>query len=264
MKKNNVRAKLKKGEASVGSWLNLSSTTAAQLMSRVGFDWLTVEMEHSPISFETAAQNFAIIAGSGVAPLLRVPWNSTENIKRALDTGAWGIVVPMVNSREEAEAVVSAARYAPLGTRTIGGIMHAANFDTSTGDYNKNANEEILVVLMAEHVDAIKDADDILSVPGIDVVFIGPNDLHNSMGLPPAFESDHPEFLEAVSHILKTAKKHGVAAGIHVADAETAKRRIAEGFQFVAVASDAGLMLGKAGEVANSLGLGSGQVMAKY
>jgi 4-hydroxy-2-oxoheptanedioate aldolase len=117
---------------------------------------------------------------------------------------------------------------------------------------------------MAEHVDAIKDADDILSVPGIDVVFIGPNDLHNSMGLPPAFESDHPEFLEAVSHILKTAKKHGVAAGIHVADAETAKRRIAEGFQFVAVASDAGLMLGKAGEVANSLGLGSGQVMAKY
>ncbi|MDG2256300.1 MAG: aldolase/citrate lyase family protein [Opitutaceae bacterium] len=264
MKKNNVRKKLKRGESSVGSWLNLSSTSTAQLMSRIGFDWLTVEMEHSPISFEVAAQNFAIIAGSGVVPLLRVPWNSTENIKRGLDTGAWGIVVPMVNSRAEAETVVSAARYAPLGNRTIGGLLHAANFDTSTGDYYKSANEEILVVLMAEHVDAIRNADEIMRVPGIDVVFIGPNDLHNSMGLSPAFESEHSEFLDAVTHILKTAKKYGVAAGIHVADAEAAKRRIAEGFQFVAVASDAGMMLGKAAEVAKSLGLGSGEAWAKY
>ena len=264
MKRNNVRAKLKAGEASVGSWLNLSSSSVAQLMSKVGFDWLTVEMEHSPISFETAAQNFAILSGNGVAPLLRVPSNSIENIKRALDTGAWGVIVPMVNSKPEAEAVVSAARYAPLGDRSVGGILHAATFDTTTGEYYKNANDEILVVLMAEHVDAIKEADAILSIPGIDVVFIGPNDLHNSMGLPPAFESEHPEFLNAVSHILEMAKKHGVAAGIHVPDAETAKRRIEQGFQFVAVASDAGLMLGKAGDVAKSLGLGSGQAMAKY
>ena len=113
MKKNNVRAKLKEGGASIGSWLNLSSTSAAQLMSKTGFEWLTVEMEHSPISYETAAQNFAIISGNGVVPLARVPWNSTENIKRVLDTGAFGIVVPMVNSRQEAEAVVSSARYGP-------------------------------------------------------------------------------------------------------------------------------------------------------
>ena len=264
MKKNNVREKLINGESCIGSWLNLSSTTATQLMSRGGFEWLTVEMEHSSISFETAAQNFSIIAGSGVAPLLRVPCNSIENIKRALDTGAWGVVVPMVNSQEEAEAVVLAARYAPQGNRSVGGVLHAANFDTSTGDYYKRANEETLVVVMTEHVDAVRDAEDILSVPGIDVAFIGPNDLHNSMGLPPAFESEHPEFLDALDHVLKTAKKHGVAAGIHVPDAETAKKRIAEGFQFVAIASDAGFMLGKAGEVAKSLGLGSGQVMAKY
>ncbi len=264
MKKNSVRAKLKNGEPSIGSWLNLSSSSAAQLMSKAGFEWLTVEMEHSPISFETAAQNFAIIAGNGVAPLLRVPCNSTENIKRALDTGAWGVVVPMVNSPEEAEAVVSAARYAPQGDRSVGGILHAANFDTSTGEYYKNANDEILVVLMAEHVDAIERADEICSVPGIDAVFIGPNDLHNSMGLPPAFESDHPDFLNALERILECAQKNGVAAGIHVPDASAAKRRLAEGFQFVAVASDAGLMLGKASEVAKSLGLGSGQAMAKY
>jgi len=264
MKKNHVRAKLKRGEASVGTWLTLPDSTAAQLMSRVGFDWLTVEMEHTPVTFEVAAQSFAVIAGNGVVPLVRVPWNTAENIKRVLDTGAWGIVVPMVNSRVEAEAAVSAARYAPQGTRSIGGQMHAANFDTSPGTYYKHANNEILVVLMAEHVDAIAAADDILSVPGIDVIFIGPNDLHNSMGQPPAFDSDHPEFVKGVRHILETAKKHGVAPGIHVADAAAAKRRLDEGFQFVAVASEAGLMLSKAGEVAQTLGLGSGQVVAKY
>ena len=136
--------------------------------------------------------------------------------------------------------MVSAARYGPQGDRSVGGILHAANFDTTTGEYYKNANDEILVVLMAEHVDAIERADEICSVPGIDAVFIGPNDLHNSMGLPPAFESDHPDFLNALERILECAQKNGVAAGIHVPDASAAKRRLAEGFQFVAVASDAG------------------------
>src|SRR6187431_358893 len=106
MKSNFVRAKLKRGEASVGTWLTLPDPTSALLMSRVGFDWLTVELEHSPTSFESAAQSFAHIAASGCVPLVRVPWNTGENIKRVLDTGAWGVVLPMVNSRAEAEAAV--------------------------------------------------------------------------------------------------------------------------------------------------------------
>jgi 4-hydroxy-2-oxoheptanedioate aldolase len=264
MKTNYVRAKLKRGEPSVGTWLTLPDPTAAQLMSRVGFDWLTVELEHTPVTFETAAKSFAIIAATGAVPLARVPWNHGENIKRVLDTGAWGIVVPMVNSRAEAEAAVAAARYAPLGARTIGGQLHAANFQTDVATYYARANEEILVVLMAEHVHAIEAADEILSVPGIDVIFIGPNDLHNSMGKPPSFDSEHKEFVDAVQHILKTAKKHGVAAGIHVVDAPAAKRRIEEGFQFIAVASEAGLMLSKAQEVTRFLGLGGGKTVAKY
>ena len=112
MKKNHVRAKLKNGEASIGSWLTLPDPIAAHLMARTGFDWLTVELEHTPVTMQTAAESFAIISACGTAPLARVPWNSVENIKRVLDTGAWGIVVPMVNSRAEAEAVVAAARYA--------------------------------------------------------------------------------------------------------------------------------------------------------
>src|SRR6266852_2028049 len=264
MKTNNVRAKLKRGEPSVGTWLTLPDPTAAQLMARVGFDWLTVELEHTPVTFETAARSFAIIAASGGVPLARVPWNHGENIKRVLDTGAWGIVVPMVNSRAEAEAAVAAARYAPLGGRTIGGTLHAANFDTDPATYYAKANDEILVVLMAEHVKAIEAADDILSVPGIDVVFIGPNDLHHSMGKPPAFDSEHKEYVDALKHILKTAKKYGVAPGIHVVDAAAAKRRIDEGFQFIAVSSEAGLMLSKAQEVTRALGLGAGKAVAKY
>ena len=254
MKTNPVRAKLKRGEPSVGTWLTLPDSIAARLMARVGFDWLTVELEHTPVTFETAATSFAIIAASGVVPLARVPWNTAENIKRVLDTGAWGIVVPMVNSRAEAEAAVAAARYAPLGARSIGGQLHAANFETDGATYYQRANDEILVVLMAETVRAIEAADAILSVPGIDVIFIGPNDLLHSMGRPPAFDSDDKQFIDATQHILKTAKKHGVAPGIHVVDAAAAKRRIAEGFQFIAVASEAGLMLSKASEVVRTIG----------
>lgn len=260
MKTNHVRAKLKRGEPSVGTWLTLPDPVAAHLMASVGFDWLTVELEHTPVNFETAAASFAIIAATGPAPLARVPWNTGENIKRVLDTGAWGIVVPMVNSRAEAEAAVAAARYAPRGTRSIGGQLHAANFNTDPATYYQRANDEILVVLMAEHVRAVEAADEIMSVPGIDVIFIGPNDLHNSMGKPPSFESDDRQFTEALSHLLKTARKYGVAPGIHVVDAEAAKRRIAEGFQFIAVASETGMMLHRAHEIATTLGLAPGKM----
>src|SRR5215472_8731317 len=217
MKTNLVRAKLKQGQPSVGTWLTLPDPFAARLMARVGFDWLTVELEHTPTSLETAATIFTIVSATGTIPLVRVPWNTGENIKRVLDTGAWGIVVPMVNSRAEAEAVVAAARYAPRGNRSIGGQLHAVNFQTDPATYYARANEEILVVIMAEHVKAIEAADEILSVPGIDAVFIGPNDLHHSLGKPPSFESDDPAFTDALAHILKTARKHGVAPGIHVA-----------------------------------------------
>jgi 4-hydroxy-2-oxoheptanedioate aldolase len=264
MKTNPVRAKLKRGEPSVGTWLTLPDPTAAHLMSRTGFEWLTVELEHTPITFETAAQAFAIIASQGTVPLARVPWNNGENIKRVLDTGAWGIVVPMVNTRAEAEAVVAAARYQPLGKRSIGGQLHAANFDTDPATYYRRANDEILVVVMAEHVEAIENIDEILSVPGIDVVFIGPNDLHNSMGKAPVFDSTESQFVQAVQRVLKSARRHGVAPGIHVLDADAARRRLEEGFQFLAVASEAGMMLSKAQEIAGHLGLGGNKTVAKY
>jgi len=264
MKSNPIRQKLKRGEPSVGTWLTLPDPFSARLMARMGFDWLTVELEHTPTTMESAAAAFALIAESGCVPLARIPWNTGENIKRVLDTGAWGIVVPMVNSRAEAEAVVEASRYRPIGRRSIGGSLHSANFGTDPSTYYAKANDEILVVIMAEHVDAVEHADEIMSVPGIDAVFIGPNDLHASMNQPPAFDSDNKQFTDAVAHILGTAKKHNLAAGIHVIDAEQAQRRIREGFQFIAVASEAGMMMAKAKEITTMLGIGGDQAVAKY
>jgi 4-hydroxy-2-oxoheptanedioate aldolase len=264
MRSNFVRHKLKAGEASLGTWLSLPSSTAAGLMARTGFDWLTIDLEHTPTNLETAATCFSIIAANGKVPLARLSWNTAENIKRVLDNGAYGIIVPMVNTKADAEAVVAAARYAPLGSRSIGGQLHATNFATDTGTYYAKANDEILVVVMLETRQAVENADDILSVPGIDAFFIGPNDLHNSLGKPPAFESDAPEFVQSIEHLLKMGKKHNVPAGIHVIDAEAAQRRRAEGFQFIAVSSEAGMMLGKAGEITKALGLGSGKAAVKY
>ena len=264
MRQNQVRAKLKRGEPSFGTWLTLPDSVSARQMARVGFDWLTVEMEHTPFDLSMAAQCFAVIADSGITPLARIPWNTGENIKRVLDNGAFGIVVPMVCSRAEAEAVVEGARYHPLGNRSVGGQSHAVNFDTDPATYYARANDEILVMVMAEHVKAIENADEILSVPGIDGVFIGPNDLLNSMGKKPGFDSEDQEFTDALAHIRATAKKHGIASGIHVIDAAAAKRRAAEGFQFIAVASEVGMMLSKAKEVTAALGLSAKREGAKY
>jgi 4-hydroxy-2-oxoheptanedioate aldolase len=221
----------------------------------VGFDWLTVELEHTPVNLETAATSFALIAGAGTVPLARVPWNTGENIKRVLDSGAWGVVVPMVNTREDAETVVRSARYAPLGARSIGGSLHAASFATDSATYYRQANDAILVVVMIEHVQALENLEAILSVPGIDVAFIGPNDLLNSMGKPPAFDSDDPEFRRAVERVLALAPQYGIAPGIHVADAAAARRRLDDGFRFIAVASEAGLMLAAAADAVRAVGI---------
>jgi 4-hydroxy-2-oxoheptanedioate aldolase len=215
-------------------------------MAQLGFDWLTVDTEHQPIGIETASAMFAVIAGSGPAPLARVPWNHGQNIKRVLDCGAWGIVVPMVETRAEAEQAVGAARYPPLGYRSVGGSLHALSFGSEAATYYARANEEILVVLQMESARSVENAEELLSVPGIDAVFIGPNDLMASMGMTPAMESDDRRFVEAIEQIRVTAQKHGVAAGIHVADHEAARRRIEEGFRFIGLASDLRFMLAAA------------------
>src|SRR6476619_5530705 len=135
MRANPVKRALKAGEASVGSWLSLGSITASRFMARAGFSWLTVDLEHSLVDWETATHMFASIADAGCTALARVPANRHDHIKRVLDNGAHGVVVPMVNSREEAEYAVAAMLYPPAGTRSVGGSAHALNFRTTAPDY---------------------------------------------------------------------------------------------------------------------------------
>jgi 4-hydroxy-2-oxoheptanedioate aldolase len=264
MKTNHVRTTLKSGQPSFGTWLTLPDFVSARQMAGCGFEWLAVEMEHAPFELDLATPCFAAIADTGAVPLVRVAWNTGENIKRVLDCGAFGIIVPMVNSRAEAEQVVAHSRYHPIGSRSVGGQLHAVNFQTDPATYYARANGEVLVVIMAEHIKAVEDAEKILSVPGIDAVFIGPNDLLASMGKPPAFESPDPRFEEALAHIRTVAKKCGIASGIHVADVAAAQRRAKEGFQFISVASELGMMLSKAAEITSALGLSGRRAGAKY
>lgn len=239
MIQNKVKARLKAGEAVVGSWLAIPSAVSTRFMAQLGFDYLCVDMEHQPIGIESASAMFGAIAAAGMTPLARIPWNTAENIKRVLDCGAHGIVVPMVNTREEAEAAVAAAKYPPTGIRSVGGVLHAMNFGTDAATYYARANDEILVVVQAESPQGVANAEEILSVPGVDAVFIGPNDLLSMMGQTPRMENDSREFVDALAHIVKTADKHGVAPGIHTANHEACMRRMGEGFRFMAVASDA-------------------------
>src|SRR5437588_5438319 len=147
MRVNPVKHALKAGEPSVGTWLSLGSITASRFLARAGWAWLTVDIEHSLVDWETATHIFASIADAGCTALARVPANRHDHIKRVLDNGAHGVVVPMVNSREEALAAVAAAKYPPVGNRSVGGSVHAMNFQATPKDYFARADDEILVVL---------------------------------------------------------------------------------------------------------------------
>ncbi len=265
MRANVVQKALRAGQPSVGTWLSLGSITAARFLARAGFQWLTVDIEHTLTDWETAAHMLAAIADAGCTALARVPANQHDHIKRALDNGAHGIVVPMVNSRQEAEDAVSAALYPPRGTRSVGGSVHALNFGTDANTYFARSDDELLIVLQCEHIRAVEDADAIFSVPRIDAIFVGPNDLAASMrskeGRPPSAEATN----QALRHILETCRKHGVPAGLHCYSAEDALRRIEEGWQLIAIGSELKMMLGAAGELVKKVGAGrpAGE-MAKY
>lgn len=245
MRANHVIRRLKAGEPSIGTWLALPSPEAADFTATLGFDWLNLDCEHSAIDVRTMGQMFGAIAARGVAPFVRIPWNLPENFKRALDAGAWGIVVPMVNSRAEAEQAAEACFYPPKGNRSVGGSATALRYNASGREYLDHANDEIALILQIEHIDAVEKCDEILSVPGVAGCFIGPNDLAASMGIGIGvpLESDHPRMVEAIAHVCKTSKEVGVAPGIHTSGAAGMNQRIAEGFQFLALASEVKYLL---------------------
>ena len=264
MRPNRVKQLLKAGKPAVGTWLSLGNITAARFLARSGLDWLTVDIEHSLVGMETTTHIFGAVADAGGVCLARVPSNRHDHIKRVLDNGAHGVVVPMVNTRQEALDAVAACKYPPQGTRSVGGSVHALNWAASPAEYYAKADDEILVILQCEHIDAVRRFDDIYGVPGVDAVFVGPNDLMASMrderGTPPSPEV----FAEALADILAGCKALGLPAGIHTFSAEEAKKRVDEGWQFVAVSSELKFMVEGAAKVVSTLGLNVQSELARY
>lgn len=253
MKPNPVKRGLKAGDPQVGTWLSLGSVVAARFLARTGMPWLTVDMEHSHTDIQTAALMFGAIADAGCVPLARVPAGRHDYIKMVLDCGAMGIVAPMVMDAAEARAIVAACKYPPTGNRSVGGALHALNFDCPPETYFERADDEILVVIQTEHIEAVDIADEIYAVPGIDAIFVGPNDLAASLrkadGAPPS--KQHLE--DTLGRILAAAKRNGVPCGLHVFSAADALRRAAEGWQFIAVNSELKMMLEGANELVNAM-----------
>lgn len=234
---NPVTDKLRGGQPTVGTWLSLCSPVAAELMARIGWDWLVVDVEHSPVGFDTMVNCFRAAQLGGAVPMARVPWNNTVWIQRTLDAGALGLVVPMVNTAQEAEKVVSNMRYATAGQRSFGGSRVASYID---GDYRTWTEENLAVIVMIETVQAVENVEAILSVEGVTGCFIGPADLALSMEAKKTGTGTEHE--AAMLEVLKVAKKVGKAAGKHCGNAAEVSERIGQGFQFLALSSDAGLM----------------------
>jgi 4-hydroxy-2-oxoheptanedioate aldolase len=257
MKKNPVKAALLAGRPQVGTWLSLGNLMAARVMARAGFPWLTVDLEHSPIDWSEAGMLFGAIADADCVPLARVPRGDHDHIKRVLDAGAFGIVVPMVNTVAEAKAAIAAAKYPPQGNRSVGGTLHALNFDAASGDYYKHANDEILVILQTESPEGVDNAEAIYSLPGVDAIFVGPNDLTFQMRGPDGVDPS-PQQLEAMlQRVLAAGKKVGTPVGLHVMSTEAVQQRINEGWQFIALGSELRMMVSTAQQWVSTLNLKS-------
>jgi 4-hydroxy-2-oxoheptanedioate aldolase len=247
MRENSLRAIWAQQGAALGGWLTVPSSVSAEIMAHCGFDWVCVDMQHGLIDYAGNVPMLQGISSTDTVPLVRVPWNEPGIIGKCLDAGAWGVIVPMVNSRREAEAAVAACRYAPVGHRSFGPLR--ANYYAGF-DYFSRANQEVACIVMVETRAAVDQVDEIVSVPGVDAVYVGPADLSVTLGLAPA--PDHPDlvFTDALDRVLEACRRHGVVPGI-AGNAETAVRRVEQGFQLVEVASDARL-----------LGVGAGAALA--
>ena len=232
-----LKAKLKNHELTVGTWLSLAHPAIAEIMVKAGFDWVTIDLEHSVITIREAEEMIRIIELGGSVPLVRLSANDPVQIKRVMDAGAHGIIVPMVNSRKDVDEIVSAVHYPDKGVRGVG-LARAQGYGTRFHEYRKWLLKEAVIIVQIEHVDAVKNIKEILSCDDVDGYIIGPYDLSSTMGL--AGQFDHPDVVAALKNIREEgsiAKKPG---GLHIVEPnqEELKLRIGEGFRFLAYSVD--------------------------
>lgn len=236
---NPVKHRLAQGLPTIGHWISLASPSIVEMLASFGLDWMLLDTEHSPAEGETVENMLRALKGTGVVPLVRVASNDPALIKKALDRGAYGIVVPLVNTLEQAQEAVAAAKYPPEGIRGVAGTR-ASLYGLEFQDYFAQWNKEVLVVCQVETAQALENVDLMATVPGVDVLFVGPNDLSANLNMFRQF--DHPEFRAALQRVLSAAQRNGIATGYLASTAEDALERIDQGFRFVSVASDTRLL----------------------
>ena len=221
MRENAVKRLWQEDKPALGGWLSIANTFSAEVMAAQNLDWLCLDMQHGVIGYDTAVPMLQTISATGVTPIVRVPWCDPAMIMKMLDAGAYGIIVPLVNDRAQAEAAAAACRYPPRGIRSHGPTRAAyyAGFD-----YLAHANEEVLCIPQIETVEAMENLDDILSVPGIDAAYIGPMDLTISMGITPEQDGEAQEYVQARKRVVENCHKHGVVPGVHSNPVVAARR----------------------------------------
>lgn len=239
MRANRLREIWSSGGAAVNGWLAVPNGFSAETMAHQGWDSLTVDTQHGVVDYQAAVTMLTAISSTQTVPVVRVPWLDPGHLMKALDAGAYGIICPMINSREDAEKLVAWTHYPPEGTRSFGpirGLLYGGP------DYQQYANDTVVVFAMIETRAGLDNLEEILSTPGLDAVYIGPSDLSLALGCRPTFDDVDPPVAEAIAHVVAKAKEHGKIAGVHNGTPEAALKRIEMGFQFVTISSDARLM----------------------
>jgi 2-keto-3-deoxy-L-rhamnonate aldolase RhmA len=228
------RDALRSDKPIIGTLLTVASSEVAEALALMGFDWIFIDLEHGSLSIKDAQTAIQAVANRSHT-LVRVPDGTLENIKRVLDTGCSGIIVPMVSSETYARKIVGLSKYPPLGERSVG-LGRAQGYGLRFAEYLSSANDQTAVVIQIEHRDAIASVDQIVSVPGIDAVFVGPYDLSNSMGL--VGQVSHPDVVAAIDRVRAACAKTDLAIGIYCSNADQARNEIKAGVKMVAVGTD--------------------------
>jgi 4-hydroxy-2-oxoheptanedioate aldolase len=239
MRENRLRTLWQSGQAAVNGWLAIPDSFAAETMAHQGWDSLTVDLQHGVVDYTAMLTMLQAISTTPTVPVVRVPWLEPGIIMKTLDAGAYGVICPMVNSADDAARLVAYTHYAPRGTRSFGPVRALLY---GGADYPQRANDTIVTFAMIETAQALDHLDAILSVEGLDAIYIGPSDLSLALGCQPVFDDVEPKVAQAIDHVLERATAHGLVAGIHNGRPEVAKARIAKGFRFTTISSDARIL----------------------
>jgi len=240
---NKLKRDLAAGKVCIGATITMSNPVVAEILSHIGFDWLWFETEHTAMSIESVLTMLQATNGSDVSTVVRVPWNDKTMIKRVLDTGPDGIIIPLVNTKEEAEMAVRAMKYPPWGERGAG-LARAQCYGMHMGEYLQTANDEVMTILMIEHIDAVNNIEEIIRVKGVDTVMIGALDLSGSMGILGQTGDERVE--NAIQKVLAACKVVNMPCGIIAGSPEVANKRIKEGFQNIILGLDVLYLIGGA------------------